>query len=241
MAEPIRIRRDILDGAAMQPVLRRMRALGPCSDEQTRRVTALGHRVQTAAAKALLQTMDEPLQAPRYVVAGWACHFRLLADGRRQLFDLVLPGDGLGVCLDNEVVAMSNTAALTAVRMVDASALLSPEQLASCPELVQSLRAAAKAEDQRRLDHIVRLGRLTALERLAHLLLELHDRLANIGLVEGRRFPLPLTQETLADLLGLSVVHVNRTMQELRRRQLAEVGGGMAVLHAPDHLATLIS
>ena len=229
------------NASPLLPVLLRMRALAPCSDEQARRVTSLCQRVQTVAAKSMLQTADEPVRTPQFLISGWAFRFRLLSDGRRQLFDFVLPGEGVGICLDDQAVALTNTAALTAVRTADASRLLSPDQLATCPELVGYLRAAAKAEDQRRLDHIVRLGRLSALERLAHLLLELHGRLSAIGQVEGSRFPLPLTQETLADLLGLSVVHVNRTVQELRRRQLADFRGGYAIVQAPEDLAALVN
>lgn len=64
------------------------------------------------------------------------------------------------------------------------------------------------------------------MERLAHLFLELHERLEVIGQTDGDRFPLPLTQETLADVSGLSVVHVNRTLQELRRENLARFEKG---------------
>ncbi len=65
---------------------------------------------------------------------------------------------------------------------------------------------------------------------MADLLLELHDRLAIVGETEGDRLPLPLTQETLADLNGLSVVHVNRTLQEMRRERLVRVERGWAAL-----------
>ena len=81
-----------------------------------------------------------------------------------------------------------------------------------------------------------RLGRQTGYERTAHLLLELGDRLAAAGLGDGRRFPMPLTQESLADALGLSVVHVNRILQQLRRERLIELRSGEAVLIERDLL-----
>ncbi len=86
------------------------------------------------------------------------------------------------------------------------------------------------------LDHIVRLGRQTAYERMAHLLLELRWRLAEVGLGDERKFPLPLTQEVLADALGLSIVHVNRTLQQLRREGLLEMRAGFVELLKPDVL-----
>ena len=67
---------------------------------------------------------------------------------------------------------------------------------------------------------------MTALERLADLFFELGERLAVVGLGESGRFACPLTQEVLADMAGMSVVHVNRTLQELRRRELVTLERG---------------
>jgi CRP-like cAMP-binding protein len=99
--------------------------------------------------------------------------------------------------------------------------------------------AAEILEDALLLDHAVRLGRLTAFERVAHFLLELQQRLEIAGLGDRQRFPLPLTQEILADALGLSIVHVNRTLQQLRRTGLIELRSGVAILVQPDALAKL--
>jgi hypothetical protein len=91
------------------------------------------------------------------------------------------------------------------------------------------------------LDQIVRLGRLTALERMAHLLLELYSRLNRVGLTMGRRFSAPITQETLANALGLSVVHINRTLQQLRRERLIEMRAGFVELLQIDTLRSISS
>jgi CRP-like cAMP-binding protein len=65
-------------------------------------------------------------------------------------------------------------------------------------------------------------------------MLELRHRLSNAGLVSGWRFPMPLTQEQLADTLGLSIVHVNRTLQQLRREKLVDLKRGWIELLDPD-------
>lgn len=132
----------------------------------------------------------------------------------------------MGVCLRPHPLANTSTAALTPVRLVDAAAMISPEALDGCDTLRPALQSQADIDERRMLDHIVRLGRLTALERLAHLLLDLHGRLAVIGHVKDDRFPLPMTQEALGDVAGLSVVHVNRTLQELRRQDLVQIERG---------------
>ena len=72
----------------------------------------------------------------------------------------------------------------------------------------------------RRVHQTLRLGRLSAYERTASLLIELHERLRRSGAASEAVMPLPLTQEMLADLLGLSIVHVNRILQQLRRENL---------------------
>lgn len=69
-------------------------------------------------------------------------------------------------------------------------------------------------------EHIVDLGRRTPLERLAHFLLEIHDRLLAVGRAEAASFQLPFSQEVMADALGLSVPHLNRVMQQLRGERL---------------------
>lgn len=217
-------------GRGPEAVLLRFRGTGHCTPELERRIAGLGARTDAQPAKAMLQSQDAPVRRPRFLVSGWACRYRHLSDGRRQIFDLVLPGEGVGVCLRAHPLANTNTAAITAVRLVDASPLLSPGALEECPELRAALQAQGDADERRALNQIVRLGRLTALERLAHLMLELRERMAAIGQADGDRFALPLTQETLADMTGLSVVHVNRTLQELRRQNLLQLERGIARL-----------
>ena len=67
---------------------------------------------------------------------------------------------------------------------------------------------------------VIDIGRRSALERVAHFMLELHERLQIIGMAEGGSFPMPLTQELIGDALGLSVPHVNRTLRQLRADDL---------------------
>ena len=113
-----------------------------------------------------------------------------------------------------------NVIALTPVELVDASELTRPDILEQHPELAQALNTIANEDERRLLVEVTRLGRMSALERLRHLLVQLHDRLAEVGAAEWECFPLPLTQELLGDLLGLSTVHLNRTIQHLRHQGL---------------------
>jgi CRP-like cAMP-binding protein len=178
---------------------------------------------------------------PRLVVSGWAARVRFLADGRRQIFGFFLPGDTLGLCLRGRTAALCSGVALTPVELVDATelraALLAGP--AEYPGLSLAYDRTFAFEQAYQLDQISRIGRQTAYERLAHLLLELHSRLQLAGLSEGHRFPMPLTQEMLADALGLSIVHVNRTLQNLRRDDLIDIRSSQMTLLDPEFLASI--
>jgi CRP-like cAMP-binding protein len=97
------------------------------------------------------------------------------------------------------------------------------ERAQEFPELVAAFRRMRINEEHLLLSQITRIGRQKAYERVAHLLLEFHSRLKCTGLAEGNSFQLPLTQEALADGLGLSAVHVNRTFKLLKRKGLLRI------------------
>jgi CRP-like cAMP-binding protein len=131
--------------------------------------------------------------------------------------------------------------ALTTLRTADATALANviSDPAGAARGLAQAFAAAARAEEAALLDALVRLGRQSALARLAHLLLSLCDRLKDAGLADGDRFSFPLTQEMLADVLGLSIVHVNRTLQHLRRENFIANSRGVMTLRDRRALAVL--
>ncbi|MCR5876896.1 helix-turn-helix domain-containing protein [Phenylobacterium sp. J426] len=103
--------------------------------------------------------------------------------------------------------------------------------------LAALLRQSAR-EDRRWASHqILRLGRLTALERVGHLLLDLHERAGRGGLTAGATILLPLTQAMLSDVLGLSIPHTERVLQQLRRDGLIALRLGYVTLLDPERLA----
>jgi CRP-like cAMP-binding protein len=220
----------------IDPVLRRLRNLSPLTDLDAEIVRGLAERRERHGAGEQLIAEGETTQRPRFVVSGWACRQRLMTDGRRQIFSLILPGDGFGF---DPRPALSGVVSLTALETVDAGPVNEAARRGASPSLARALAAAQSHEDMLLLDQAVRLGRLTAFERVAHFLLELQQRLEVAGLGDRQRFPLPLTQEILADALGLSIVHVNRTLQQLRRANLIELRSGVAILLQPEALAKL--
>jgi CRP-like cAMP-binding protein len=218
------------------PALLRLQKLGPLPESDREALRRAGTYSETAPAGAELQ-QEGRCGCPRILISGFACRQRVLADGRRQIFDFLIPGDLIGAAPDRPL-AQEAVAALTTVETAPAPVLrdcaVDPMRF---PGLSAAVARCARQEQLRLLDHVVRLGRQTGYERTAHLLLELGDRLAAAGLGDGRRFPMPLTQESLADSLGLSVVHVNRILQQLRRERLIELRSGEAVLIERELLA----
>jgi CRP-like cAMP-binding protein len=179
-----------------------------------------------------------PGAPPFFMLSGWACLARELDDGRRQLVAFLLPGDAVGFDLLTQSRESTKVSALTPVKIQRVRQSLMGE-LTGSPGLNRALAIASDQQQKRLIDQVVRLGRQTAYERCAHLFLELHARLSEVGETQGDSFRLPVKQEVLADALGLSLVHVNRTLQQLRRDRLVEVHGGSAILHDRGALAEI--
>jgi CRP-like cAMP-binding protein len=233
--------RSLARSSAARPAVRRLQALAPLSEEEIGLVLGISGRPESYTPGQEIVAQGGPIRRARLITEGWACRHRTLADGRRQIIGFLLPGDLIGVRRQPGPLDLCATVALTRVQCLDATSLRDPvmRDLGRCPGLASALRRAERLEEAQLLDHVTRLGRQTAYERVAHLLLELHGRLTTAGLATGPSFPMPLTQETLADALGLSVVHVNRILQQLRREKLVELRAGRAVLLHPELLAQI--
>ncbi|MBT2132877.1 Crp/Fnr family transcriptional regulator [Croceibacterium sp. LX-88] len=165
------------------------------------------------------------------VVSGLAARYRLLADGRRQLISFVLPGDLFGICHHPEPLAVSGLMSLTSLGICAAPS-------ADISETLQhAYRVSNALEEAYLLAQITRLGRMSARERLLDLVLEIEERLALAGLAQNGRFQLPVTQETLSDALGLTPVHLNRTIQVVRREDDLQWRAGWITIKDPALLA----
>jgi CRP-like cAMP-binding protein len=223
----------------IDPVIRRLRSFAPLSESEVALVRSLGERRLRHMPGEELIGQGEAARRPRLILAGWAACQRVLPDGRRQIFRFLLPGDLFGAAPRPSRSAVWSIAAMTALETVDAEAALEAAETGRAAGLAQAFAAIATKDDELLIDHMVRLGQQTAYERVAHFLLELQRRLQVVGLGDAQRFPLPLTQEMLADALGLSIVHVNRTLQQLRRDGLIELRSGVAILVDPSALAAI--
>jgi CRP-like cAMP-binding protein len=221
-------------------VLRHLTALVKLSEAESELVSAGLGRVVSHEANHELIALDAVLEHPRFVLSGWICAVRTLHDGRRQILDLYLPGDLIGYCSRPGARAMASYVCLTHAVCADASELAGRAHAhpAQHPGLAAAFHALEEETERRLIDQLVRNGRMMAHERLADLIWSLYQRHEMAGICVGQGFVMPLTQETLGDTVGLSTVHVNRTLQQLKREQLLKTVGTRWELRAPRRLAS---
>jgi CRP-like cAMP-binding protein len=155
-----------------------------------------------------------------FVKDGYAVRYKLLRNGKRQILNVILPGDVVGLPGSFYERAVYAVTAVADLRM-HVCALDSYVHLCyRRPQFGLALAWIAVQEATTYAEHIIDVGRRTPIERLAHFLLELHARLLAVGRADKTRFALPFSQEVIADVLGLSVPHLNRMMQRLRAEKL---------------------
>lgn len=214
-----------------QPALTRLAALAPLEADTAATLQVLIERARLVAKRRELMSEGRPIVEPQLIVSGWAARLRLLIDGRRQFLGFVLPGDIIGLSRHPRPIAASTVIALTDVTMC------TPPRIGIFPELDEAYSVGQALDEGYAFAQITRLGRLDAQDRISDLLLELHERLSLNGMAVGGAFDLPLTQEILADTLGLTTVHVNRMLQMAKQNGDLTWTAGRIGLNNPSLLA----
>ena len=169
------------------------------------------------------------------VKSGWAARVAMLKDGTHQITDFVLPGE---LCdLSRLTDGLSEHAiALTAVEVVLLDRTKMLEAIQNHGKFGLALLRLALSEQAILREWLLCLGSREKREHLAHLLCELHQRLRRAGLVADHEFELPLTQDELAETMGVSVTHINRVLQRLRKEGLISLGQRHLKILQPNEL-----
>ncbi|MEH3145215.1 MAG: Crp/Fnr family transcriptional regulator [Methylobacterium frigidaeris] len=167
------------------------------------------------AHRDIIQEGDKP-EHVNLMLEGWACRYKQLENGRRQIISFFMPGD---LC-DSHVFVLRemdhSIGTLTPVYLAEIPRHKLLDITHRHPRITQALWWETLVTLGTQREWAVNLGQRSALERMAHLLCELFIRSRTIGLVEGDSCPFPITQAELADATGMTTVHVNRTLQEMR-------------------------
>jgi len=176
----------------------------------------------------------------RCILSGWGFRQAMLRDGRRVVRNFLIPGDVIGHWKDSWPRAFTDVVAATEITC----ATVSEQALNRDPKLkadIESHLEAALITETALLNGIVlRLGGMTVAERVVHLFLELLERHLYAELTSENAFPLPVPQDLLAASLGISRVHLNRTLQQLRKEELLTLERGRLELRRVPELIRMV-
>lgn len=173
------------------------------------------------------------------ILEGWVASFKLLEDGARQIIDFHIPGDFLGLrtillrTSDHSFVPVSD---VTVCRIAKQDLV---DTFQKSPRLAAAVFWAASRDEAIMVEHLINIGRRDALTRTAHYLLELGARMRLVGLGTFKEYDCPATQYQLGDALGLSAIHINRTLRKLREMGLLTFQDGRVVFDDLDELIKL--
>jgi CRP-like cAMP-binding protein len=179
---------------------------------------------ELAGRRNIIREGDRP-EFVHLILDGWAARYKVLPDGSRQITAFLIPGD----CCDMHVTIlgeMDHSIATVGRATVAYIPRRDMEALTQRPKVACAFWWATLVDEAVLRAWVVNVGRRAAYEAVGHLICELYVRMENVGLAADHRFELPLTQEEIADALGLTPVHVNRVLQRMRAEDLITLKRG---------------
>lgn len=212
------------------PFVCKLRHGATLTRDDTTILNDLAHTVRRVERGDIFRDGSQP-RSVVVVLEGWVSRYKQLENGRRQITSIFVAGDlcepfgAVPPTMDHTLSALTNSVL----------AFVTPQAIrnavSSNPRIEEALWWDLLLWEALGREHMVSLGRRLATERLAFFFCEMHERLRMVGRVKNESFELPLTQVDLADLFGLSPVHVNRSLQDLRNNGLLSLRGRRATLH----------
>ncbi len=198
-----------------------------------------GERRKTAGSALARQQILRPGEASGRVIVlrqGWALRSAITSDGRRQVLSILLPGDIAGgefLMRDKVRVPVQS---LTPVEYCSFDVTYLKEIAGENPAFIWTFVDLCLSSKEASEARLIDLGRRNAEQRLARLILDLHRRLREKGLSNGATIPFPLRQQTVADALGLTQVHVSRVIRSLRQSRILQIRSGQLTILDMDAL-----
>jgi len=209
----------------VEALVQRLAAFQSLTQPESAALRGLGQSVMRAAKGQQMLAAECAADRTIIIHRGWGIIYRDLNDGRRQIMQFCLPGDLVDPCSllvsrrDFAIAAISPVT-YSEVSLDDLTRVISEHPHLALPLLWNEAREIYLLRR-----HLLSIGRMTAVERLAALFMELADRLAIAGFAADDSFNLHATQQMLGDATGLSAVHVSRTMRSMARDHLIERSG----------------
>lgn len=208
------------------------------ADETASLAAATSRPRKVAARRDLIREGDRP--GPVFVVLeGWACRYKILPSGTRQVLAFLMPGDccdlhvGLLAEMDHSIQTIT-PALVATIERGDMDSIMDNH-----PSVARAMYIAQLVDEGTMRSWITSMGRRSSIERVAHLMCELYLRARNIGLTSESSFAFPLSQILLADALGMTPIHLNRVLKELRLNEAMTLRRGSLLITNPDKLVQI--
>ncbi|SIT26558.1 cAMP-binding domain of CRP or a regulatory subunit of cAMP-dependent protein kinases [Thalassospira xiamenensis M-5 = DSM 17429] len=220
-------------------VVKKLKSFIDLTDNEISTFSSLPHRLITLSAGREIVHEGQRAHNAFILLDGWVASYKLLPDGTRQIIDFQIPGDFLG--LRSLLLRTSDHSfeAITEITIAEISAQNMISTFAKSPRLASAILWAASRDEAMVVEHLVNIGRRSAIVRTAHFLLELGTRLNLIGVGTPNSYPCPLSQYLLADALGLSAIHINRVLRQLREQDLMTFQKGIVHFNNLEKLIAL--
>ncbi len=215
------------------PFVAKLSKLVKLDEAEVSAITVLtGRSRKRAAKKDLIREGDQP--GPLLIMLdGWACRYKVLPNGTRQIMALMLPGDACDLHISMLAEMDHGIQTITAATVASISGGDMHAMMDAFPKIARAMYVAQLVDEGIMRAWIVSMGRRSSIERVAHLACELYVRMSNIGLDTEGKFSLPLSQIVLADALGMTPVHINRVLRQLREAGAMALGRGQLEILDP--------
>src|ERR1700712_845511 len=224
------------DNHTMTMLIRKLESIATLSAEERQAIQSLPVKTRVLQPRQdIVRDGDKPSQCC-LLLSGWACRYEIIGEGRRQIFSFHIAGD-IPDLQSLHIGTMDHSLATLTEAVV---AFIPHESMrdltARFPGIAAILWRDTLIDAAIFREWMVGMGPRSAYERIAQFFCELYLKLQAVGLAESYRCPLPITQIDLGDALGLSNVHVNRVLMEMRGKSLITLRGNTLVIEAWDEL-----
>ncbi|GJM04613.1 MAG: Crp/Fnr family transcriptional regulator [marine bacterium B5-7] len=217
-------------------IVKKFSLLLDLSKKEKKMLLSLQDNCQSIPAKTDLVLEGKEFSHTYIIQDGWAYNYKLLEDGRQQNLNFSIRGDFIGLYATVFNKSENSVRALTELTVSKVEPEKIIELFGKAPRLAAAICWTAARDGAILGEHITRIGRRTAYERTGHIILELLRRLEAVDLAESDSYEFPFTQEILADTLGLTTVHMNRTLRALKNDGMVSFNGKRIIVNKRSKL-----
>ena len=220
----------------IRPLIRKLEQFTKLSDENRRMLENAPREVKVIDPRQDIIKEDDKPDYVHLILDGWAARYKVLPNGNRSIMAYLIPGDlcDVHVTLLNQMDHSISTLSTCRIAFIPRETMY--EIMCGDGQLSRAIWWSILVDQAILREWLVTVGQRSAAKRVAHLICEMLLRSKAVGLTEDSSFDLPLTQEELADTMGISAVHMNRTLQELRSQGLITNKGKRMIVNDAERL-----